>query len=784
MPLELPTLDDRNFEQLLAEAKARIPVYTPAWTNFDIESDPGITIVELFAFLTESFLYRANRIPTRNRLKFLQLLGIPLQAAAAAEGIIVIRNERGPVHELPLDSGVIVAAGNVNFLTRDGVNVLPVEAQVYYKSKIAKTDPRYQEFTTKYQGVRAAALAAADAGAGAGTTGSTNEASGAGSVDLAFYETVLMQPPTASAPSPSINLLGEGMIDNALYLALLTPRNVLPEDVREVIANKTLSIGIAPALTDDVPPLRPRRRVPMRSAIPNLIYEIADASGSINGANYQRLKLVLQPDVLSEVGIVQVELPDKNGLQTWTFTEPMQEGTGDYPPRLEDLEVSKRLVTWLRLRLPQPDSLAPSETTGTSAGAGSSSQPVVLTQGGQAGTLNARLSWIGINAARVTQAIPIVKELLGTAQGVPGQNVAETDQTVTLVNTPVIPTSVQLEVEDINFAWRLWQQSDDLLAANENDEVFTLDPESGQIRFGDGIHGARPQPGRRIRASYEYGGGTQGNVSIGAIKTSPNERLQGGYKIENPIPTWGGDVGETVAQGEKNIPLYLRHRDRLVTSQDFADITRRAPGVDVGRVEVLPLFHPARPDDAAAGVVTVMVVPAFDSVRPLWPTPNRLFLGKVCDYLDLRRLATTEIYVRGPVYVPVYISVGLEVRGGYFRDKVIEAVTKRLNEYLSSLPPGGPDGAGWPINKRLMTKDIEAVITRVAGVEFVVSMELGVGTTLGIEDYSLNGLKLPLLAGLSVREGEAEPLSAIVGAPAQAPPDTRVVPVPVTKSKC
>jgi len=49
---------------------------------------------------------------------------------------------------------------------------------------------------------------------------------------------------------------------------------------------------------------------------------------------------------------VQVELPDESSLQTWTFTEPMQEGTGDYPPRLEDQKVSERLVTWLRLRLP------------------------------------------------------------------------------------------------------------------------------------------------------------------------------------------------------------------------------------------------------------------------------------------------------------------------------------------------------------------------------------------------------------------------------------------------
>lgn len=778
MPLQLPNLDDRSFEQLMVEAQARIPGYTPEWTNHGIESDPGITIVELFAFLTESFLYRLNRFPERNRLKFLQLLGIPLQPAAAAEGIIVVHNERGPVQELPLDRGVIVAAGNVNFLTRDGVNVLPLEAQVYYKSKIARTDDRYEEFTAKYEAIRAAAVAASE-----DTTASTD--TDASAIELAFYETTPMQQPTPGDPSPSVNLLAEEMMDNALYIALLAPKNVAPGDVRAVIANKILSIGIVPALTNDVPPLMPRRRVPARSPVPNLIYECADVSGSSTRAQYKRLRLVQQPDVLSDVGVVQVELPDKDGLQTWNFTEPLQEGTGDYPPRLEDRKVSERLVTWLRLRLPSPDSanqLVASGSAGRTSST-STSQPVVLTTAGPAGTINARLSWVGINATRVTQAIPIVNELLGTAPGTLDQNIAESDQTVTLANTPVIPSTLRLEVQDINSDWKLWQQTDDLLAADENDQVFTLDPESGQIRFGDGVRGARPQPGRRIRASYEYGGGTQGNVGIGALKTSPNEKLQGGYKIENPVPTWGGDIGETVAQGEQNIPLYFRTRDRLVTSEDFVDITKRTPGVDVSRVEVLPLFHPDRLNNAAAGIVTLMVVPEFDSVRPLWPTPNRIFLKKVCDYLDERRLVTTEIYVRGPVYVPVYISVGIEVRAGYFRDKVIEAVTKRLNRYLSALPPGGPEEKGWPINKVLLKKDLEAVVTRVAGVEFVVSMELGAGATLDLDEYSLIGLRLPMLVGLSVREGEAEALADII-APAERPPETQIVPVPVTKSKC
>lgn len=797
MPLQLPVLDNRNFEQLLTEAKRRIPVYTPEWTNFELDSDPGITIVQLFAFLTENLLYRADRVPERNRLKFLQLLGIPLQQAAPAQGLVRVRNERGPVAPLPLEAGVVVSAGQVNFLTLDPVNVLPVEAVAYSKRRISKDDPRYAEFSAKYEAIKQAKLAALELDADDDGTKANAEESGTtgASVQLDFYESTQMREPTAGEPDPVLDISSDETTDHAVYLALLAPKNVAPDAAREALANQTLSIGIVPALTDaSVPPLVPVQLGAKRLPVPSLIYEIPDPTSP--GTRYERLRVAQEPDVLAGVGVVQLELPGKEKLTTWQFDEPLQEGTGDYPPRIEDDEVRARLVTWLRVRLPpsQPSAAATGSAgaaTGTSSSSSSSSssstssssttssstnQPSSSTQGNQGAAVSARLTWFGVNAARVRQAIPILNELLGTANGEP-------DQVVVLANTPVIEDSVLLEVQDIDGAWRLWLQTDDLLAAGETDEVFTVDSESGQVRFGDGHRGERPPLGSRIRASYQYGGGTQGNVAIGAVKTTSDVRLQGGFKIDNPIATWGGDTGETVGEGERNIPLYLRHRDRLVTAQDFKDVTRRTPGVDVGRVEVLPLYNPDKQLENLAGVVTLLVVPSTDAVRPLWPLPNRLFLQTVCDYLDERRLVTTEIFVRGPEYVSVALSVGLEVRAGHFRDQVVQAVRERLQLYLSSLPPGGPEEEGWPLNKLLLKKDLEAVVTRVSGVEFVNSMEMGVGTELNIESKRLRGLQLPRLDTLDVREGEAEPLASILG-PKPSEQEPTLVPVPVTKSKC
>jgi hypothetical protein len=768
MPLQVPAIDDRTFEQLLEEAKRRIPVHTPEWTNFEVESDPGITIVQLFAFLTESLLYRANRMPERNRLKFLQLLGIPLQPAAAAEGIIVVRPDRSPVEALPLDAGIVVNAASVRFLTRQPLTVLPVDAQVYFKRPIERTDARYADFRARYEAV-IAALAVEQAGTASAAAATV------GDINLDFYETASMTPPTPSDPRPVLDL-GRDTLDGAVYLALLAPPRVSPQLVREKIAERTLSIGIAPALADNIAPLRAMRAGSREPESGRFVFEAFDAQGSGSVARYTRLSVAASDPVMDQVGVVHIELPTADRLQPPAFAEPLQEGIGAFPPQIEDEQIGARLVAWIRIRLDAP--------RGARLGPVSSARGIAAQIAELRGSVaSARLTWVGVNAVRIQQAVPIVNEPLGNGTGEP-------DQTVRLSSAPVLAPSVRLEIQDDTRAWRAWRLTDDLLAAQAQDEVFTLDPESGEIRFGDGLRGKRPPRDARRRVSYEYGGGREGNVAHGAVKATSDVRLQGAFRIENPIPTWGGDTSESVEEAERNIPLFLRHRDRLVTRRDFEDLTKRTPGADVGRVEVLPLLHPDRPGVTAPGVVTVLVVPQFDRARPYWPSPDRLFLRRVAEHLEPRRLLTTEVHLRGPRYVPVYVTVGVRVRGGHARDLVIGDVNRRLREYLSALPPGGPDATGWPLFKRLLKKDLEAVVTRVGGVEYVQSIQLGADRTFDIEQRDFGPLELPLLSGVDAREGEALDVAAVVPAAGPIAPTEddaasfNSVPVPVTRTKC
>jgi hypothetical protein len=78
-----PSLDDRTYADLVREGVELIPAVAPEWTNHNA-SDPGITLVELFAYLTEIYLYRVDRISAAHKAKFLKLL-TGVTAAVAAD---------------------------------------------------------------------------------------------------------------------------------------------------------------------------------------------------------------------------------------------------------------------------------------------------------------------------------------------------------------------------------------------------------------------------------------------------------------------------------------------------------------------------------------------------------------------------------------------------------------------------------------------------------------------------------------------------------------------------
>src|SRR5262245_24299639 len=104
MPLPSPNLDDREFEDLFEEARDRIQSLTPEWTDLS-ESDPGIVLLQLFAYLTDVMIYRLNRVPDKVYVQFLNLLGVRLQAPSAAQTTLRFTLEKAATQQVVIPRG-------------------------------------------------------------------------------------------------------------------------------------------------------------------------------------------------------------------------------------------------------------------------------------------------------------------------------------------------------------------------------------------------------------------------------------------------------------------------------------------------------------------------------------------------------------------------------------------------------------------------------------------------------------------------------------------------------
>ncbi len=84
MALTAPKLDDRQFQDIVDEARKRIPHYCKEWTDHNV-SDPGVTLIELFAWMTDVILYRLNQVPDLHYIRFMEMLGITLCEPVSAK---------------------------------------------------------------------------------------------------------------------------------------------------------------------------------------------------------------------------------------------------------------------------------------------------------------------------------------------------------------------------------------------------------------------------------------------------------------------------------------------------------------------------------------------------------------------------------------------------------------------------------------------------------------------------------------------------------------------------
>src|SRR4051794_25880673 len=156
--LEPPNLDDRTWQDLVDQARQLIPRYAPEWTDLG-PGDPGMTLVELFAWLVEGMIYRLNRVPEKNYVAFLNLLGITRSAATPATTWLTFLGNR----KVTIPAGTSASTQQTEsqpaivFETDEPLTVLPSNLVKVYVDESPDNPPaRLTNLTDRHVGLGAA----------------------------------------------------------------------------------------------------------------------------------------------------------------------------------------------------------------------------------------------------------------------------------------------------------------------------------------------------------------------------------------------------------------------------------------------------------------------------------------------------------------------------------------------------------------------------------------------------------------------------------------------------
>jgi len=738
VPIRPPALDDRSFDDLVAELLSRIPAHTPEWTH-PRPGDPGRTLIDLFAWLGDTILYRANLIPERQRLAYLRLLGMPLKPALPSRGLVSLQVKADKqCIALPVPAGSTLEKP-VPFSTMNFCTAYPLTGRAFVRRRL--TEQEEVDFNTLLPDLQAVYR--------------TNQETPRG-----YVTTEVFMP--GQDLSTGVDII-ETTVDGSLWIALLAPSAKQREDARKTLGPddrgtaRAINVGLALAL--DVP--RGGDDIIVRNEMP-LVWEITTGSDETTPDVPDTITLETLEDAtkgFTRSGIVRLALPalSRIGAPSNDPRENLRAGVGDAPPRLESDEDAARLITWLRLRV-RPDFALSS----------------------------LRLSWVGINAVQVEQRQAHPGRALGVSDG-------GSDQVFDLgvsAQGSADPATLEVIVHDAISGSKVWVAIDDLGRAGPLDNAYQLDAEAGTLRFGDGVHGRVPSTGSRIVATgLRVGGGARGNLPAGTLAkldslidlvTGARKPPLPAIEVVQPLALQGGADAETLDGAERRIPAHFQHRDRAVTVEDYRVLAREAPGVQVARVEVLPRFKPHERNGDVPGAVSVMVLPqrfTEDYAAPL-PRSDRPLLEGVHGFLDDRRPLATELYVIGCEYREIGVSVAVQVREGHAREQVLTDVRLALRKYLWPLPIGlgGADGpwaatatndGGYPLGRSLTDRELEVVVARVAGVAGVSPVRVfenhggtfvelpGAGKL--VTTLSLARWQLPELTALAVIEGVDAP---------------------------
>jgi len=735
MPVPLPNLDDRRFADLVDEALARIPVQAPGWTDYNA-SDPGITLIELLAWITDGDIYRANRIPDSHIRQFLSLLGVaPEPPHAACAPVQFTLNAGAAQLYLPatLELDALMLDGKAGkFRLRSGLSVLPCAlAAVQIQS-----GRKFRDVTADWSHGQPIAVFGADPEPGDTLYLGFNGSLQSGDM-LSLY----------------VGLAGE----NASAAARQRILEELQSRMQACLPWDTCAGPTADPQLPELPPHHSARVIWEAQTQPGLWQPLSssDDTRSMTLSGGVTLQIDAPPVALRTGAVVEALLYLRCRFLSGSF---------DDAPRA--LRIFENAVV-------AEQSSPLWEQWPIAAGVVALGTPPVL---GQVAALrvdfnaSGRISSLDFNAAESDALRVVVLAYKPATAAQPGALTVEAlrigagtgapNQLLQLGGFELSPAAFSLYTLE-NGALKPWMRVESFIASSAADPHYVMGAGLGEVLLGDGQNGRVAPAGVIIIAIAQVTRGAAGNVAAGAIgKSRPagpttvvgidigphnaalldvNAAVAALALTANPDAAFDGAEEETLAHAEGRAAALLAEPERAVTLDDCKVLALRTPGTAIARAAAIANYCPSLQCYSAPGYITVMIAPYLPLGRPV-PSPG--LLQAVSAYLNRRRVIGSRIEVTGPDYLEVAVHAAVKAATGESKAGIQSAVIAALSRFLDPLG-GGPDGTGWPLGRAVYISEILDTIAGVPGVDHVISLQLeAAGCGLQCGDICLNPLAL------------------------------------------
>ena len=615
--LKTRKLDDQSFDEIVEQAKGRLPWLCPVWTDHNAH-DPGITILELMAWYKELQQYHMDQLTPDIRRKLLQLAGIRLETEQAA----VCTLEIGPEAPGHLALSRLTNAQEICFELTEPV---PAE-RPELREVLIRQDGKWEDIASLLQG---------------GPAFQPFSFAGGSDSELCLGFSVIPEgtlrlwfdvaEPAGPARNPSG---GEKQPPRVLSWQMEGVGNVEPS------ADETWALSWSGTVDLPVPKRWRKGQHDLYWLTIRQIEAGCEEAVRLSGLSERRYRAVQQESRARQYGFRV-----KSAASQQVVIRTAQAMEAELAGFLRDSHGWRQEGQYRAWKSPE-------------------GRWVEVNAAGSAQDGADNLIVVCLDPVRV-------RDFLFDAKGLPEEQIDLNLGGQRALSEHLSLMCMTLE-RDGKVRPNLWHRVDDLSSCGPRDRVFVYDPVRETITFGDGAHGSvvSPGPGAILVTELILSRCALGNVPENAGLFFEDEE----EPVRNDAAS-GGQDRETPEQARGRLIRRLNHTVKCQSAWDYEKRAMETPGLRLAGAKALPNYDTSTGGSRSA-CVSVVVLPASESPRPM---PDQRFLDAVRRQLERYRPICISVRVAKPRYVPLKVSVELLVSLGAEKAAVRQALEDWLS---------------------------------------------------------------------------------------------------------